>query len=392
MLARGIRCTLLAASIESPHDYKPLPIIKCGDENTYALIPGECHLALRCHNVSESMVSVRIDVDGAKAVRSGNVLKPGRSKDFSKWDGGLVPIAVGPVLGTDSREAVLSTDLACITVRVYKLKKSGAKTSQKRIYTAPLRGSQPCLIPEGKKALEFGFASVIPVAGTRTRISTCSKVGSPVTITWHLRDAAGIDLVRERNGLPPLAARHGEYVDASEESSSASRGSRGRSRRAAAPSAGLAGKRRAESALTPAVIDLTSEDGGGRVDTLHGPTEPTEIDLTGGIASVTRLVRIKVCANDGAFMLHDTLVPDPEDAGGDDDVFDSHGRDSFVCTLLGLASSTLWPAPPGGHATRAERLWNLAGVPVLTRAEAIAAGTLVVSCSAVESFKKAATL
>ena len=89
-------------------------------------------------------------------------------------------------------------------------------------------------------------------------------------------------------------------------------------------------------------------------------------------------------------MLREVLVPDPPLAAGATDV-DGRGRDPFVRELLRRASAKLATAPESQSA-RAQRLWTLGGVPVLTRDEAIAAGTVVVGVGVAEKFRASATL
>lgn len=397
MLANGVRCTLLAAPAASPLAFSPLRVVDCGDGHSYAVIPGECKLALRLHNTSGMPTSVYFYLEGALA--NAVVLLPGELMELSTWKGGAVPFTVGALLGSDSLAAALSPDLACASVRVHVSETCPPKPTTWQHYSSLPQDSKPRIVPEGKKALEFGYAPAIPVATTTvTQVSSYTNIGVPVMLSWRLRDEAGIDFVRERNGLPPFygkgsasAAPSAAAAASAAPPASSSGGGGGRRGRGkpAAQQPSETGKRRAAAALErDEVVDLTADEGA-----LRGPTEPVEIDLThGGHPSVTRLARFKLCANDGTFTLRDALVPDPEDAS--DGVFDSRGYDAFVCSLLDVAAGVLWPSAGGGggSSSDAQSLWDLRGKPLLTRAAAIAAGTVVVGRSATESFKSAAML
>ena len=139
-----------------------------------------------------------------------------------------------------------------------------------------------------------------------------------------------------------------------------------------------------------------------------------EIDLTGDVPKCLRLAKIKVhqrhlslplhsllltvlfcgalqaCLNGEARMLREILVPDPEDTFSGD-VTDSRGRDSFVRELLRLAPDALGGAV-AASGQRAQRLWTLNGAPVLTRNDAVLAGSVVVGMGATERFRAVKTL
>lgn len=89
-------------------------------------------------------------------------------------------------------------------------------------------------------------------------------------------------------------------------------------------------------------------------------------------------------------MLREILVPDPEDAVSGD-VTDSRGRDSFVRELLRLVPDALGGAV-AASGQRAQRLWTLNGAPVLTRNDAVLAGSVVVGMGATERFRAVKTL
>ena len=94
--------------------------------------------------------------------------------------------------------------------------------------------------------------------------------------------------------------------------------------------------------------------------------------------------------NDEARVLREILVPDPEDAESGD-VTDSRGRDAFVRELLRMAPDVLGGAVAAAG-QRAQRLWTLNGTPVLTRNDAVQAGTIVVGMGATERFRPVKTL
>jgi hypothetical protein len=98
----------------------------------------------------------------------------------------------------------------------------------------------------------------------------------------------------------------------------------------------------------------------------------------------------QICSNDGCFVLREVLVPDPPLSAGATDV-DGRGRDPFVRELLRRATAKLATTSEAQPA-RAQRLWTVSGVPVLTRDEVVAAGTVVVGVGATEKFRASATL